>query len=71
MVISVDRMERGQNNLTAVQEMKEEFGITVHPIVTVVDIIEHLHNREVNGKIYINDTMREKMEAYRAKYCAL
>jgi orotate phosphoribosyltransferase len=71
MVISVDRMERGQNNLTAVEEMKKEFGITVHPIVTIVDIIAHLHNREVQGKIYIDDAMREKMEAYRTKYCAL
>jgi orotate phosphoribosyltransferase len=71
MIISVDRMERGQNNLTATQEVKQEFGITVHPIVTVADIITHLHNREVNGKIFIDNTMRDKMEAYIAKYCAL
>jgi orotate phosphoribosyltransferase len=64
-------MERGQNNLTAVQEVKQEFGITVHPIVTVADIIAHLHNREVNGKIFIDNNMRDKMEAYIEKYCAL
>jgi len=70
MVISVDRMEKGYNGLTAAQEMKQEFGITVHPLVTVVDIIEYLHNREVECVVYIDDTMRGKMEAYVAQYCA-
>lgn len=69
MVISVDRMERGTGGTTAVEEMQREFGITVHSLVTVHDIIEHLHNREVGGKIYINDEMRGKMEAYVKKYC--
>jgi orotate phosphoribosyltransferase len=71
MVISVDRMEKGVGGLTAVEEMKKEFGITVHSLVNVTEIISHLHNRELNGKIYINNEMREKMEAYIAKYCAL
>ncbi|MCL2356233.1 MAG: orotate phosphoribosyltransferase [Defluviitaleaceae bacterium] len=74
MVISVDRMERGSGGLTAptaVEEMQREFGITVHPLVTVVEIIEHLHNREVGGKIYIDDEMCGKMEAYISKYCAV
>jgi orotate phosphoribosyltransferase len=71
MVISVDRMEKGHNGLTAAEEVQKEFGITVHPIVTVTEIIAYLHNREVGGKIYIDDAMREKMEAYVKKYCAL
>ncbi|MCL1878262.1 MAG: orotate phosphoribosyltransferase [Defluviitaleaceae bacterium] len=71
MVISVDRMERGSGGTTAVEEMRTEFGITVHPLVTVVEIIEHLHNREIEGKIYINDEMRSKMEAYIGRYCAI
>ena len=70
MVISVDRMEKGYNGLTAIDEMKQEFGITVHSLVTVREIIDYLHNREVGGKVYINDEMREKMEAYLRKYCA-
>lgn len=69
MIISVDRMEKGYNGLTASEEMKQEFGITVHPLVTVIEIIAYLHNREVAGKIYINDEIRDKMEAYVSKYC--
>jgi len=70
MVISVDRMERGYNGLTAVEEMKTEFGITVHPLVTVFEIIDYLHNREVGGKVYIDDEMKGKMLAYVEEYCA-
>ena len=69
MVISVDRMEKGYNGLTAVDEMKQEFGITVHSLVTVKEIIDYLHNREVGGKFYIDDDMLEKMEAYLRKHC--
>ena len=64
MVISVDRMERGYNGHTAIEEMQNEFGITVHPLITVVEIIEYLHNRDIDGKVYIDDAMREKMELY-------
>ncbi len=71
MVISVDRMEKGYNGLTAVEEMKHEFGITVYPIVSVVDIIEYLYNREIDGKIYIDDEMKQRMLSYIDQYCAL
>ena len=70
MVISVDRMEKGYNGLTAVDEMKQEFGINVHSLVTVREIINYLHNKEVGGKIFIDDDIRKRMEEYLHKYCA-
>ena len=69
LVISVDRMERGQSNRTAIQEIEEEFGIKTYPIVTVREIIETLHNVEIDGKVVIDDEMRARMEAYLAEYC--
>ncbi|MGL4363033.1 MAG: orotate phosphoribosyltransferase [Cellulosilyticaceae bacterium] len=69
LVISVDRMERGQQNKTAIQEIEEEFGIKTYPIVTVREIIETLHNKEIDGKIYIDDAMRSRMEEYLEMYC--
>ena len=71
MVISVDRMEKGYNGLTATEEIKNNFGITVHSLVTVIDIINYLHNRKVDGEIYVDDEMRQKMEIYIEKYCSL
>ena len=69
MVISVDRMERGRGEKTAIQEIREEFGIVVHPIVTVEEIISLLHNNPVDGKVYIDDEMKARMEAYMEQYC--
>ncbi|MEG0894952.1 MAG: orotate phosphoribosyltransferase [Oscillospiraceae bacterium] len=70
MFISVDRMEKGKGDKSAVQEIYEEFGIKTFPIVTVREIIEVLHNTEVDGKVYIDDAIKEKMEAYLALYGA-
>mgnify|MGYP002602092603 FL=1 len=69
MIISVDRMERGQSGTTAIKEIGAEFGIKVHPIVTVRDIIEHLHNREIDGRVVLDDEIRTRMEEYLDKYC--
>ncbi len=69
MVISVDRMEKGKGEKTAIQEVYEEFGIVTYPIVTVREIIEILHNNPVDGKVYIDDEMKAKMEAYMEQYC--
>lgn len=63
MVISVDRMEKGQNELSAVQEVYNEFGIKVFPIVTIMDIIEAIKDGTVAGAEYL-----DKMIAYREKY---
>ncbi len=71
LVISVDRMERGTGNKTAVQEIYDQYGIRTFPIVTVREIISALHNKPVNGRVCINDEMRGRMEAYLAQYCAL
>jgi orotate phosphoribosyltransferase len=69
LIISVDRMERGKGEKTAIQEIKEEFGIKTFPIVTVREIIDTLHNVEIDGKIIIDDKIREQMEEYMKMYC--
>ncbi len=63
MVISVDRMEKGQRELSAVQEVKREFGIDVYPIVTILDIIGAIRDGEIAGAEYL-----DKMLAYRETY---
>ncbi|MBQ7958910.1 MAG: orotate phosphoribosyltransferase [Oscillospiraceae bacterium] len=63
MVISVDRMEKGQGEYSAVQEVYNEFGIKIYPIVTVNDIIDAIKNGVVEGKEYL-----DKMLEYRKTY---
>ena len=67
-IVSVDRMERGQADKSAIQEVAEEFGFPVVSIVTVRDVLEHLHGREVDGKVLVDDAMKGRIEAYLAEY---
>ncbi len=67
-IVSVDRMERGRGNLSALEEVRRELNFPVAAIVTVRDIIVHLHNRPIDGSVVVDDAMREKMEAYLQKY---
>ena len=70
LVVSVDRMERGTRDCSTLDELREDYGITVCPIVTVREIIAFLHNREVDGKVYIDDAVKARMETYLAEYGA-
>jgi orotate phosphoribosyltransferase len=42
VVIALDRQERGQGPLSAVQEVREQFGLPVVSIITLADLLEHL-----------------------------
>ena len=63
MVISVDRMEKGKGELSAVQEVKQEFGINIYPIITAADIIEAIRDGHIDGKQYL-DSMLEYRKTY-------
>ena len=52
LIIQVDRMERAQGNLSAVQQAQHDFGIPVYSIVTVEDIMaHHCVDNEIKAKI--------------------
>ena len=68
LIVSVDRMERGTGEKTTINELREQYGIQVFPIVTVREVIAFLHNREIDGKVYIDDAMKDRMEGYLAQY---
>lgn len=70
LYVSADRMEKGTGEQSTLDELRDRYHIHVYPIVTVREIIEHLHNRELDGKIYIDNEVRDKMEAYLDTYGA-
>jgi orotate phosphoribosyltransferase len=68
LVVSVDRMERGQGNKSALSEIEENYHIATTAIVTMQEVVEHLHNRPYNGKIVIDDTLKLSIDAYYEQY---
>ena len=63
-VISVDRMERGKGKKTAIQELQEEFGIKIIPIITIKDILDFLSSREIPKYSQNQSELVKKMIEY-------
>ncbi|MCT4661406.1 MAG: orotate phosphoribosyltransferase [Tissierellales bacterium] len=64
LMISVDRMERGQGEKSALVELKEKFDMETYAIVSMDEVIEYLYGREVQGKVLIDDEMKSAIEKY-------
>lgn len=70
LMVSLNRMEKGKGEQSALEEIKETYGFDAHAIVTMAEVIEHLYNRPYEGKIYINDTIKQAIDAYYEQYGA-
>lgn len=70
LVVSVDRMERGIGSKGALAELRDEFSIPAFSIVSLSEIIEHLHNKEIGGKVILDDVIFVKINEYRKQYGA-
>lgn len=68
LIVSVDRMERGTRSCSTLEELREDYGIEVFPIVTVREIIAFLYNRPVDGRIILDSTVKSRIEDYLAEY---
>ncbi len=70
LIISVDRMERGQGEKSALVELKEQYGFKTCSIVNMGEVVEHLYNKDIQGKVYIDDNMKKRIEEYYEIYGA-
>ncbi|MDE6435658.1 MAG: orotate phosphoribosyltransferase [Lachnospiraceae bacterium] len=70
MVMSVDRMERGQGKKSALKEIEEKYGFKTTAIVTMAEVVEHLYNKPYKGKVIIDDTLKSAIDAYYEQYGA-
>ena len=68
LVVSVDRMERGQGEKSALMEIEENYGLKTTAIVTMAEVVEHLYNKPYKGKVVIDDTLRAAIDAYYEQY---
>ncbi|MGI5896212.1 MAG: orotate phosphoribosyltransferase [Oscillospiraceae bacterium] len=68
LMVSLNRMERGKGDKGALDEIKELYGFPTAAIVSMADVVEHLYNRECQGKIVIDDAIKTAIDAYYAQY---
>lgn len=70
-MVSLDRMEIGKGGQKcALEEVKELYGFETNAIVTMAEVVEHLYNRECNGKVVIDDKLKAAIDAYYEQYGA-
>ena len=61
VIVALDRQEKGNSELSAIQEVEQIFGVSVISIINLSHIIEHL--KSVN-----NEQILQKIESYRSQY---
>ena len=70
LIVSLNRMERGKTEKSALEEIREKYGFPTAAIVSMQDVVERLYNRECMGKVVIDDTLKKAIDAYYAEYGA-
>lgn len=68
LMVSLNRMERGKGEKSALCEIKEKYGFDANAIVTMEEVVEYLYNKEYNGRIVINDEIKAALDKYYKEY---
>ncbi|MDD6157255.1 MAG: orotate phosphoribosyltransferase [Lachnospiraceae bacterium] len=69
LMVSLNRMEVGQGGeVSALDEIRERYGFDAKAIVTMDEVVEHLYNRECQGRVVIDDTIKSAIDAYYQQY---
>jgi len=64
IVVAVDREELSD----ADKEMLKNKRLNIFPILRITQIFDFLLNKEINGKIYVNEQIRKRLEEYLRRY---
>ena len=71
LMVSLNRQEVGLSgdvSKTALDEVAETYGFPTNAIVSMAEVTEHLYNRECQGRVVINDTIKTAIDEYYKQY---
>ena len=69
LMVSLNRMEVGLGGkMGALDEVKEKYGFETNAIVSMAEVVEHLYNKEYNGEVLIDDSLKAAIDAYYEQY---
>ena len=71
LMVSLNRMEKGlETDKCALDEIREKYGFPANAIVSMADVVECLYNRPCQGRLIIDDKMKEAIDKYYEQYGA-
>ncbi len=69
LMVSLNRMEVGQGGkISALDEIRDRYGFPTAAIVTMDEVVEYLYNRPVDGRVVIDDRLKQAIDAYYEQY---
>lgn len=69
LIVSLNRMEVGLGGkVSALDEIQEKYGFAGKAIVTMEEVVEHLYNRDCQGRVVIDDTIKAAIDEYYKQY---
>ncbi len=70
LVVSLNRMEKGKGEKSALDEISELYGFPTTAIVNMAEVTEYLYGKEIGGSVLIDDTRKAAIDAYYKEYGA-
>ena len=70
LMVSLNRMEKGQGEKSALAEIREKYGFEANAIVTMEEVVEYLYRKPYHGTVYIDDACKAAIDAYYEQYGA-
>ena len=61
VLVALDRQERGNGALSAIQEVEQQYNIPVHALMTMQDLMDYLKQQNQTDDL-------ARMQDYRVKY---
>lgn len=68
LMVSLNRMEKGKSDKSALVEIKEKYGFDANAIVSMAEVVEFLYNKPYKGQIIINDEIKSRIDTYYEMY---
>ena len=71
LMVSLNRMEVGRGGeKSPLDAIQEAHAFKANEIVSMADVVEYLYNKECNGKVVIDDTIKTAIDEYYKQYGA-
>ncbi|MBR4719128.1 MAG: orotate phosphoribosyltransferase [Lachnospiraceae bacterium] len=69
LIVSLNRMEVGLGGkVSALDEIKDKYGIEARAIVNMEEVVEYLYNRQIDGRVVIDEALKASIDKYYDEY---
>lgn len=70
VVVAIDRQERGRGSKTCADELRDELGLPILPLLGIEETVAHLRGRDIDGRVLVDDTRAQAIREHLAAFGA-